>query len=145
LEFNRNPMGRHVRGSIEAGRWYDIKVELAGSRIRCFLNGELIHDEVVPSQQRFFASAGRDEATGEMVLKAINTSSEPMVARLKWGGLVKPGARAECTVLASPKLTDNNSMEEPTRVVPVVRKITLAESQEFAPCSLTVLRVPATQ
>ena len=32
------------QGSIENGRWYDIRIELRGPRIRCYLDGELIHD-----------------------------------------------------------------------------------------------------
>jgi hypothetical protein len=31
-------------GSIETGVWNDIKIELSGSNIRCYLNGKLIHD-----------------------------------------------------------------------------------------------------
>ena len=32
------------RGHIETGRWYDIKVVVQGSAIRCYLDGQLIHD-----------------------------------------------------------------------------------------------------
>ena len=39
-------LGRAVPGSIETGRWYDIKIEVNGGRIRCFLDGKLIHDVV---------------------------------------------------------------------------------------------------
>ncbi len=138
-------MGRHVAGTIETGRWYDIKIELSGARVRCYLDGKLIHDETMPQTSRLFASAGRNDITREWILKVINTSNEPLTARLDWGGIAKPGAQAQCTVLTSAKPTDNNSMDEPTRVVPVVRKITLAETQEFAPCSLTVVRIPAAQ
>ena len=31
-------------GSIETGRWYDIRVEVKGSNIKCYLDGKLIHD-----------------------------------------------------------------------------------------------------
>jgi alpha-L-arabinofuranosidase len=33
-----------VPGRIETGRWYDIRIEVQGTRIRCFLDGQLIHD-----------------------------------------------------------------------------------------------------
>ena len=97
LEFNRNPMGSHVRGSIETGRWYDIKIELAGARVRCYLDGKLIHDETMPQTSRLFASAGRNESTQEWILKVINTSNEPLTARLDWGGIAKPSVQAQST------------------------------------------------
>ena len=31
-------------GSIETGKWYDVKIVLRGSSIRCYLDGQLIHD-----------------------------------------------------------------------------------------------------
>jgi alpha-L-arabinofuranosidase len=145
LEFNRNPMGRHVPGKIETGRWYDIKIELAGPRVRCFLDGKLIHDEAVPETSRLFASAGWNDTTREWILKVINTSNESMTARLNWNGLATPGAEAQCTVLSSAKPTDNNSMEQPTRIVPVSRKIRLADTHEFPANSLTILRLGSPQ
>ncbi len=36
--------GQGVPGRIETGRWYDIRIETAGGRIRCYLDGKLIHD-----------------------------------------------------------------------------------------------------
>ena len=49
-----------VPGSIETGRWYDIKVELRGNRIRTFLDGQLIHSASKASDkdaQRKFGNA----------------------------------------------------------------------------------------
>ena len=40
----RNPIGSAVNGSIETGRWYDIKIQVAGSRVQCFLDGKQIID-----------------------------------------------------------------------------------------------------
>ena len=33
-----------VNGSVQTGVWYDIRVEVQGTDIRCYLNGALIHD-----------------------------------------------------------------------------------------------------
>jgi alpha-L-arabinofuranosidase len=142
IEFNQNPVGKHVAGTIETGRWYDVKIELAGSRIRCSLDGKLIHDETVPAARRLYASAGRDEATGEVILKAINTGSEAITTRLNGNGLV-PGKKAQCTILTSSAMSDNNSMEQPRRVIPVSREIVLGDTHEFPAYSLTILRIPA--
>ena len=40
----RTLVGGRVPGRIETGRWYDIRIELAGPRIKCFLNDTRILD-----------------------------------------------------------------------------------------------------
>ena len=45
-------VGRSVPGRIETGRWYDIRIELAGSSIKCYLDGKLVHDVKTPTMAR---------------------------------------------------------------------------------------------
>ena len=33
-----------VRGSVDTGKWYDVKIELQGRHVRCLLNGKVFHD-----------------------------------------------------------------------------------------------------
>ncbi len=40
----RNPFGPEVNGSIEAGRWYDVTIAVAGRRIQCFLDEKKYFD-----------------------------------------------------------------------------------------------------
>lgn len=40
----RQPIGPAVQGSIETGRWYDIKIQVQGRRIQCFLDEQCIID-----------------------------------------------------------------------------------------------------
>jgi len=133
-----------VRGRIETDRWYDVKVELAGNRIRCCLDGALIHDATAPATEHFYATAGRDEATGDLVVKAINTAAEPVAARLTLQGLDSVKPKATVTVLTSEDLSDNNSLDEPHRVVPTENTIDAADDEfpyRFPARSLTVLRI----
>ncbi len=87
IELNQTPVGQPVRGRIESDRWYDIKIELAGNRIRCFLDGELIHDATSTPPEKFFVNAGRDEASGELIVKAINLAAEPLTASINLQGI----------------------------------------------------------
>lgn len=41
---NVNLVGAAVKGTVEPNRWYEIKIEVNGSRIRCFLDDKLVHD-----------------------------------------------------------------------------------------------------
>lgn len=69
-----------------AGRTYalEIRVERNGRRIRCLIDGVLIHD-VVDSQrpeQRFSAAAVRDSTTGILCVKAVNATGRAVTAHL---------------------------------------------------------------
>ncbi|MBP7049435.1 MAG: hypothetical protein KBE65_00305 [Phycisphaerae bacterium] len=144
IELNQSPVGRHVQGRIETGRWYDVKIELAGNRIRCSLDGQLIHDEIAPATEHFYAAAGRDEASGDLIVKAINTASDPVTTTLVLRNVngIKPDASV--TVLTSASLSDNNSLDEPTRVAPSESWIQTAKGEfvhKFPGSSLTILRV----
>jgi len=144
IEFNRSPVGRRVAGTVETGRWYEIKVELKGRRIKCYLDGKLVHDEEAAGTDRFFASAGRDEKTGELVVKVINTSDEAVAGTLNIGGVDGIDARGQITVLKSDRLDDNNSMENPRKVVPVTSEIGGAGNSfkhEFPAHSLSIMRL----
>jgi alpha-L-arabinofuranosidase len=146
VELNQNVIGRQVRGNLEADRWYDVKVILHGRHMQCFLDGQLINDVEVPSQDRFFANAGRDEATGDLIIKAINVSPHAVSSTLHVNGLSHFASDAAVTVLSSAQLADNNSMTEPTKVIPVSSRIKVPGDTftcDFPANSLTIVRVNA--
>jgi alpha-L-arabinofuranosidase len=144
LEMNQSPVGAPVPGKIERERWYDVKIELNGARIRCYLDGELVHDATVPRQQKFYAVGGRDQKTGDVVVKAINLGNETVAGKLDLNGVGNISATGHATVLQSASLSDNNSLEQPQRVVPLERVLNGVGSEfahEFPARSLTVLRL----
>jgi alpha-L-arabinofuranosidase len=145
IEFNQSEVGRHVPGSVETGRWYDLKLQVNGRRIQCFLDGKLIHNEVAPASDRFFALAGRDDRNGELVLKAINVSRTPVSGRVNLSGTSRIAGKAQVITLSSEQLADNNSLDQPTKVVPVYGTLETSGDHfgyEFPPNSLTIVRVP---
>ena len=146
IEFNQSSLGPHVPGSVETNRWYEIKVALEGPRIRCYLDGKLIHDETVSTPQRFFALAGRDEPSGDLIIKAINGASEPMNATLNLEGVNRVGFGAGLTVLKSNRGSDNNSLENPKMITPVSSVMSVSGNtftHEFPPYSLSIMRLAA--
>ena len=145
IEFNQTDVGRHVPGSVEAGRWYNVKVQVSGRRIQCFLDGNLIQDATAPGSDHFFALAGRDDQRSEMVLKAINVSQNPALGQVKLTGGTVAGGNARVVTLSSARLTDNNSLVQPVKVAPVNSAIEAVGdhfSYEFPPNSLTIIRAP---
>jgi alpha-L-arabinofuranosidase len=146
LEHNQTMVGKGVPGKIERDRWYDVKVEIAGARIRCYLDGELVHDAVLPREQTLFSVAGRDTQNGDLILKAITLKNEPVSAEWNLSGFKTLGNAGELTVLTSASLSDNNNLDQPTKVQPTTKSITIAGdtfAAELSPRSLTVLRIKA--
>ena len=70
------------------------------------------------ASSRLYASATRDGATGEIILKLVNPAAEPceVAVQLEGARSIKPGATA--TVLTSEKVADENSFETPRKISP---------------------------
>ena len=145
IELNQTPVGRPVSGRIESDRWYDIKIELVGNRIRCFLDGELVHNVESTPPETFFVNAGRDDTGGDLIVKAINIAPEPLRAQVRLDGAIGFEKQAMILVLHSRSLEDNNSLDEPDQVVPKEEAVDIAAPEfeyEFPRYSLTILRLP---
>jgi alpha-N-arabinofuranosidase len=96
------------------------------------------------NQARFYATASREERSGEIILKAVNATSNPVKANLRLNGVARIASQASATVLTSASLTDENSLREPTKVAPVAATIRAAVPEfqyTFKPYSLTILRI----
>lgn len=132
----------HVPGAIETGRWYDIKVELQGSRVRCYLDGKLIHDVTSEPMPSLYAVAGR--AGNDSILKVVNAAAEPLETRIRLTGSGKPPSSATATVLTSDSRDDENSFDEPAKVAPKdvpVANVSADFRHTFPANSVTVMRL----
>jgi alpha-L-arabinofuranosidase len=131
-----------VAGSIETGRWYDIRIEVQGARIRCYLDGQLIHDFEDAPMPALYAVASRREPSREVILKVVNVSDRPQETEVRLQGARGLVSRAKVITLTSDSPDAENSLEHPTRVAPVERTLEgVAPSfrYTFPPHSLTVM------
>jgi len=131
-----------VEGRIETGRWYDIRIEVQGARIRCFLDGHLVHD-VSSTTKSVFAVASR-ATSGDVILKVVNADAEAHAAEIELSGLGGNVKSATATVLTSARDDDENTLDEPTKVVPVTSPVPAAAAMfghTFPARSVTVLQV----
>jgi alpha-L-arabinofuranosidase len=132
-----------VSGSVETGRWYDIRIELKGGNIKCYLDGKLIHD-VNPSKiKSLYASASRSQADGGVILKVVNVSNKETKVNinLKNAGPLQTTGTA---IVLSANSTDENTLAEPKKVSPKESNIEISGPEfnfAFKPCSLTVLKI----
>jgi alpha-L-arabinofuranosidase len=138
-------IGNEVPGSIETGRWYDIRIEVKADRVKCFLDDKLIHDARQPSTKSLYASATRLEKTGEVILKVVNAASDELTTDVALEGVSHLSNLGKAIVLASTNSTDENSLAEPFKVAPVIKEIQIPGpnfQHTFPGNSVTVLRLP---
>lgn len=142
LGGGKSGIGPHARGSIETGRWYDLRVECRSGHIKTFVDDKLVHDADDNGPPSFAAVAGRMQK-GAIVLFAVNGSDEPraMTIDLQGAGALLPEAEGE--VLTSGSLLDENTLDAPLKVAPQPLRVTGVAAQfehTYPPRSLTVLR-----
>jgi alpha-L-arabinofuranosidase len=133
----------HVNGSIDTGRWYDIRIETSANNVKCYLDGKLVHDVRPGTIESLYATAARDEKAGEIIIKAVNASADPLVTQLSLKGVRSVDA-AKAIVLTSEQGTDENTINNPTKVSPKTHELKLDGPQfqhEFPGNSVTVFRI----
>ena len=97
-----------------------------------------------PGAAKLFASATRDNASGETILKVVNGAEAPAEVKVDLAGARKVAAKAVAFTLAGGSQQDENSFAEPRKVSPQESKIKISSPQfsyTFPANSLTVLRL----
>jgi alpha-N-arabinofuranosidase len=91
-----------------------------------------------------FASASLDERSGELILKIVNPAAAAKEVQINLAGAKRVGKQGKAFVLESADLKAENSLDNPMKVAPVEKPLTVSAG-EFAytltPQSLTVLRI----
>lgn len=139
-------IGNHVRGQIETGRWYDVRIELTGNRIRCYLDDKLIHDVTEQGVPNLAAIAGRRNKTGEIIIKIVNGAETPRSITLKMEGVGALQPTGEAITLTSGTMDDENELTAPDKVMPRTQRIqgvTPTFTHTYPARSLTILRLKA--
>lgn len=137
-------VGAGVAGSVESGRWYDVRIELAGKSIRCFLDGALIQTVEDRSVASLAAVAGKMDDTGEIIVKVVNGDGAAATMTVALDGAGPVMSEGRVMVLSSAMLGDENSFENPRHIVPRSANIVgVSErfSHEFPARSVTMMRL----
>lgn len=133
--------------TLENNRWYDLKVVVRGDDVQCYMDGALVNQTSYLPLQTLYASVGRNDCSGEIILKVVNLSPVAQRTRLQVPGaqLAPTGA---ATVLTAPDPRARNTPEAPCRVVPqfaVVKNVSSDFDYEFPAFSATVLQLKQNQ
>lgn len=126
---------------VETGRTYDLRIEVRGTAVKLFLDGQLFQqfdDDRVT--EPFAQVVTRDEATGDLLVKVVNAQATPATTQVDLGQ--KVGRWAEMTVLTGDPEQLNTRTAQPIRPETSQVKVDRTFTRTFAPWSVTVLRVP---
>lgn len=148
LMQDRVDLGRRQDIHIETGRWYDIRIEVSGSRIRCYLDGVLKHDARLREKYfpTVFATAGMRDSDGQMILKVVNPFPVEKTCDVSVLGVREIAPAGTAIVLTSADPADENSLDRPGHVVPrqtVLGGLGRDFSYRCPPHSLSIIRVNA--
>ena len=134
-------------GTIDTGRWYDVKMDVKGGHVKCYLDGALIHDIDIDAAKQLdsiYANAAQDEKTGDIILKVVNVATHAMETQIDLTGASRLTGVGTATVLTSENGTDENDIGHPTRVSPKNDEVSFTGNsltRTFPANSFTVLRL----
>jgi hypothetical protein len=128
--------------SVATGETYRVKVVVAGNTISLYLNGELQMTYESGADEKLFQVVTRDKASGDIVAKVVNTSTETVRTRVTVAdaGVLPDGEVIQMTGAPG----DTNTKAAPTKVVPTTRQIGGLSNDfgyDFPAQSITFLRL----
>jgi alpha-L-arabinofuranosidase len=133
---------KRLEKPIETGRWYDVTIEVGADQVDCYLDGKLLMTYKEP--QQFFSIAGKDDVTGDIIIKAVNASANPYQTGISLTGVTGLQSMGELISLRAASPEVENSFAAPTKYIPqtqTVEGITPFFEISFKPYSINVLRL----
>ncbi|HEY8958266.1 alpha-L-arabinofuranosidase C-terminal domain-containing protein [Chitinophaga sp.] len=134
-----NPV--RLKAPLESGRWYSIRLEVNNEEVRCYVDDSLLMSYREP--QSLFSIAGKDEKTGDIILKIVNAGNTPVKADINLNGTaVNPVAEVITLTAGNPDA--ENSFAAPEAYTPHSSTIHNAAAQfswEVPAMSVNIIRL----
>jgi alpha-L-arabinofuranosidase/beta-xylosidase len=136
-------------GNVVTGKEYDIKIVVNGSKIDCYIDGVLTNSYSQQQQEKdVYTSSSYDKNANEVILKVVNTTTNPKEVKINLNGVDKVASEATEEYITSGSQLDENSFADKTKVSSVKNKLT-GISKNFGynarPNSVAVLRIKVDQ
>lgn len=131
---------------VESNRWYDIRIEVTATTMKCYVDGELIISSVIPQKQPVYVTSGVDVETGDVILKVVNATERVNRVQilLENAGETFINPNAEVTVLSHTRKNAVNTARNPETVAPetsVLPGVSADFVYEAPALSVTVIRI----
>jgi alpha-L-arabinofuranosidase len=131
--------------ALENGKWQALKLEITGPTVRGFISDKLIQEVKPRPALALQAVAGTIDSTGEVVVKVVNLSDEPLPTDLNIQGAKYLQPKGKAIILSGKdKDTENDFIDRTAAGIKVseVNGLGSSFSYTFSPNAVTVLRLP---
>ena len=124
-----------------------MKLAINGHTARGYVDGKLVMEVTDKPHQpaaAAFASASYINASGEVVVKVVNTADTPLATEIQLKHASQIGSGKAIVISGEPNAI--NSIEKPTNIAPKEETLPLTSTsftRTFAPYSVTIMRFPA--
>jgi alpha-L-arabinofuranosidase len=144
---SKSELGQSAPVTVQTGQWYDIRIEVSGTSIKCYLDGVLVNQATDdnPALVPIFASASRDLSNGDVILKVVNTGADVQQLSVNLPGAVGVAGLATGQILTGLP-ADINTVATPTKVAPQaisISGVARTFTHDFPAYSVSVIRVDA--
>jgi len=131
----------HANGSIETGRWYDLKVVMTPGRVQCFVDEKQVL-EYVASPAPLSVASTFDKTAGEVIVKLVNPSPEAIDARISLAGAKLVASKGTLISLAG-AADAVNTFQKPDTIKPVTSEIAVSKTftHRIPPMAVEFIRV----
>jgi alpha-L-arabinofuranosidase len=136
--------GVPLEGHIENDHWYDIRIDLEGDTVACFLEGQEILRQKQKTVRHLFATASKTRDGSELILKVVNTSERPIGTEINIEGAVRVNPAGKMWVITGEKGSLENAFDQPHAIAPVesqIRGVAPRFERTFPARSVTVMRL----
>jgi alpha-L-arabinofuranosidase len=133
-----------VSGSISSNLWYDIRIEVSTTQVRCYLNNVLIHTLTTSTTPLLYTSATLDESTNQLFLKVVNPQTTDVSSIVNLNATTATRLNGSATVLTSASTSNENSFTAPTNIAPYSSNVdTIGNTLKytFKANSVTILKL----
>jgi len=145
---HREPYGPSREFRVETGRWYDLRLEVNGPRVRGFIDDKLVTEAMYEpgaggTGNVVFATATRVDSDGTVLVKVVNAGKEAADAKIDLQGVGRFQPTGTAIVLSGdPRAV--NTLAEPRKVAPreeAISGLSASFRHTFPPYSFTILRI----
>ncbi len=114
-------------GSLVTGKTYHIKIEVEGAKVRCWLDGSMLHSFALPTERKVYVSSSIDDSTGKLYVKIVNPGSESQNTTLNLKGYHATSGKLVQMTSTTDKAENTNS--DHYAVVPTEQEMALSGSK----------------
>ncbi|MEK3685042.1 alpha-L-arabinofuranosidase C-terminal domain-containing protein [Paenibacillus sp. FSL R10-2736] len=137
--WSRVKLAPNAKVDFSPGKTRQLHIVVESKRIRCFIDGQLIHEHAYGAIPFMTAVTTLDESANELIVKLVNPSPFDIYTELEIKGAAMERIVGEQCILTADEPDAFNSMEQPVRVLPVSLPLELDGSLYNVPARAVVI------